>query len=323
MGVKSQDIDTTTIKRLHEVDEDIIDVIKNIASIVKTEHKKNLSPQIIRKLERLLQINNIDESSFDRVLHLIAGLVDRLILELVQAQYDTKRREGDFLRLAKLKKCYISNPKLTDLVIVSLIRLYKVACHCSDTFVERNVLIGILLKQLSEYNCNKNHIAKVVQTLYWSECFEINKMERGSAKLMLKQGLTTAEDVRMEHDRALINLAYSNHIRLNPKSWSFILYNDTCQNNQSYIQSILDKFDYPVTIEELKINIERSGDKFNLSHSINDLDEIMKLHRALMMTNKQGDKQQILRYEYFRALVYKLNDLKDLFLIRQSRNKIQ
>lgn len=289
------------VKLYHAIEE----MTSNMLSL-----ESKLSPQMNARLSRLSKIvrSNQSEQLSGHVVRCLSSIMNRLMLELVQAHFCTKQREHDFRSLLIRKGCLL-DPILIKSVIDELINLYQSAAkHCSECSFTRKVLI-LYLQKTFDNKFREKDLAGTIQTLYRSSCFESR-----DGKLKLRDGITAVEDVRARVNTEMIKLGLDNNIRLNPESWSFILYGVAeYQENIPRIQSLLDKLDTPVEIEELKNAIDMRSDHLKLRSHMDELDSIRcDLHR-LQKHSVTIDSDQVCN------LIKKLSRFKRLFVVRQSR----
>lgn len=298
-------------------DTQLLSIRQEFADIFRRDSKK-LSPQLAKRLQLLLETLKTttccDINSTKKIFHIVSSVFNRLLLEILQAHYNTKQRERDALRIIESKNC-ILEPNLTDTVINSLIKLNKAdGVRCGDTYYERKVLVKFLLNELQgEQKYSKNQIEKVIQTLYRCSCFQIITKQGAPSGLKIKEELQNFTDIRLKHDSELIKLVQSCNIRLTPESWCYLLYRSSNPDILSRIQSLLDKNQNPVTVNEIHEEIEKIGDRYNILDSLKKLQHIQNLIE---------DQLKINEFNNLKILESVLNDLlmlSSLFTIRQSR----
>lgn len=277
----------------------------------------DLSPQLRKRLLHLTEIKLHPIDDHHEFVRRFASVFSRLILELVQAHYNTKQREQDLIRLIHSKGCSISDPELTDTVIDLLVKLYTAAGHNTDTSYERNVLIRFLLKEIGERNCAKRQVEKIVQTLYKSSCFHVTKLDGAPGRLRLREDLCLASNLRQKHDVELIKFAQTNCIRLPPESWVHLLYGYSSPVNLAKMQSLIDKHLPPVSVYELQMSVIKMGDKYGISKFIDTLEHIQNLIKDLSSETGAIDTRVLC------DVMKKLVDIKHLFNIRQCRGRLK
>lgn len=289
--------------------------LEELVKILQME-SNHISPQLKRRLECLTDSNdfkkNINNGRYELVRR-IASVNNRLLVELVQAHYNTKQREQDLRRLIESLGCSILEPELTDAVIDLLVKLYKAAGQCTDTSFERDVLIKYLLMELGHEK--KKLIGKVVQTLYRSSCFNIRGKEGEKARFELKEGLHNALDLRQKHDIEMIELAQTNHIRLTAESWAYLLHGRSDSQNVARMQSLLDKQQSSVKVSELEEAIGRVGDKYSINSYLNDLQQLQDLTTSIL-----NEPNISIELVLLNDLMRKLVKVKHLFTVRQRRS---
>lgn len=277
-----------------------------------------ISPQLKRKLLHLVGWIDDGRGDLPRLVWRISSVLHRILLELVQAHSNTTERERKFVKLVSDKGCSIKEPELTDFVIERLTKLYKAAGACADTSFERRALMKFLLQEIGgtelEGKYKEQEVRKVVQTLYKCSCFEVTNVVGAPSRLKLKDHLCDPAELRQMHDVELIKMAQSGHIRLPPESWLQILYKRSFAGDLSYLQSLIDKHQTPVTVTELEDSIEVE-DRYKLRQSLADLKFIEDTSNYIM----DQPKETTISPDIVRALLTKLSDLRHTFTIRQSR----
>lgn len=285
-------------------------------SQVLTDSEPFISPQQTRRLLQLISSPTNDPNCLDEIVRRASSVFNRLLLELIQAHYNTKQRERDFIRLINSRGCTILDPNLTNTVIDLLMRLKKAAGQCVDTSLERSVLIKFLLKELGECGHSKRQIEKVVQTLYRCSCFQVTRSDGVPGRLKLRGDLCNGDLLRQKHDIELIKLAQSNHIRLPPESWAYLLHRSSCSDSISRMQSILDKHLTPATVDELCVSIYKANDKYKIDQYLDNLRTIQDLFESVTRGRDNN------RVDTVREIMQRLTQLRHLFGIRQCREKL-
>lgn len=276
----------------------------------------NISPQLRRCLLSLVESTFIfNNSARFKYLLKLSSVFNRLLLELIQAHFNSKERKEAFRRLVCSKGCTIDNPKLTDAVIESIVKPFKDANQSVDTSLERKLLINFVWRDLKIPHGDlktKKQVERIIQTLYKSECFHVIKRDALPSKLKLKKELCDCVDLRLKHDVGLIKLAQEteNRIRLSPESWAFLLYNRSFQEDLSRLQSILDKYQTDPTVPELEDAIKLTGDKYGMSKYLEILYQI-----ETFLSCSQPD----VAIETVYGIVERLYQAREIFILRQCR----
>lgn len=274
--------------------------------LLKLELQGNLSPQLRRRISHLIESTVNNDSQPTEVVRRISSVFDRLLLELIQAHYNTKQREQDFLRLVKSRGCIV-RPDLIDVTLDLLLKLHKATGQCFDTSFERKILIKYLLKELEKRGFVKNQVERIVQTLYRCSFFHVISKDGDPARFKLKEELASPSEMRLKHDSELIKMAVANLIRLPPDSWAYLLYHSSNTSIISAMQSLLDKHQTEVSVKELQECIIKTGDKYGL-----DLQYLQQIQDLIKSSNVEiGTVVDLLE---------KLLKLRPLFVLRQHRN---
>lgn len=289
----------------------INDLIHDGSSISKLksyveENKNYISPQMLR---RFAQFFNHISNGDHKLNHIIDSIVQRLTFELIQAHYNTKQREQNFVRLMDKLGCSIKEPKLTNIVIECLVNLFSAADQNSDSSFERNILVKYLMKNVEQAGFTKRQVEKVLQTIYRCSCFDIKRGDNSPSRLSLKPELNTFQKLRTKYETELIRLARDNCIFLGLDSWTYLLLRDSTSQTQAQLQSLIDREKSAVNLEDLETVIRENNDKLNLSEFL------PILHR--LRSSLQSDKLE------YNTLVALLNELIPLLTFRQTRNIYQ
>lgn len=282
--------------------------------------ESTLSPQLARRMQLLIEFNHCQiNGRTHELIRRISSVFNRLLLELIQAHYNTKQREQDLIRLVNSKGCTILEPKLTDSIMTILIKLFKAAGQYKDTSFERSVLVKFLLKDLGNQNYGKKQVERVIQTLYKSNCFHVITMENAPGRLKLKDEFCNSAALRKEHDSAMINLAQEENIRLSPESWAYLLHQSPHPDDVARMQSLLDKNQATARVAELRAIVHKMGDRHGISESINDLEQIQDLiDKAL--NNNEAQKENFEKEKTVATdLMRRMLSLRHLFSLRQRR----
>lgn len=289
---------------------DHLDPLIELAEFARDNSYASLSPQLSKRLIGLIASSHEHSERFIDFLRKIESFFHRLLVELIQAHYNTKRREQDVRKLICKSGCSIEHPALTDAVVEALIRLYDVTHDEIDTSYERSVLIRFLSNELGEQN--RNQLEKILQTFYRSSCFYITPGVDAPCRLRLKENIRSPYQLRQQHDAEMIKLAQSKGIRLSPESWAYLLHGRSSLDHISRIQSLLDKQRMTPTVGELRAAILEMGDQHRIQEYLGDLEDIEVRMIAMMgrQDPKQGEVVEVLRL---------LARLKHLFVIRQLR----
>lgn len=288
--------------------------LDRLSSLLSEESSQTISPQLKRKLQILVEVPEVDWISCEFV-QKISSIFKRLLLELIQIQFNTKQREQDAKRIIESQKCTL-DPGLIDNVMRSLVKLFRAKTRLStDTSYERNVIIKFLMNELQDERKSKKQIEEVVQTLYSLSFFDIMPMVGSPARLKLKSDLCNVIDVRLKFDFEMIKLAQSKHIRLSPESWAFLLHRDSNQETMSRMQSLIDKDRSAPRVDELEYAISKMSDKFNLKPSLNELQMLENLLDS-------APSNCTLEESFINNLLTYLLRISDLFALRYCRRKV-
>jgi hypothetical protein len=313
-------------------------VLESFAELL-SQQAAHLSPQLSKRLAQVLS-SFTNPSDVSKIFHRMSSLFQRVLLELIQAQYNTKQREQDVKRLIESKGCSIDDPELIDQIIEFLVRLYKAAVQFNDdNSFERRNLIKYIMKELGPEQRNKEKQVKaIIQTIYRCSCFHVTQQDGNPSRLKLKENLYDPNELRYKLDAELINIARANCIRLPPDSWAYLLHKRSSPENISQMQSILDKHISPIEIEELEAAIQKSGDKLCLSKFLDDLKSVQDLliefglslsadaNNLKVQDNdtvqcEHSNNNHIDHLQKAVEIMEKLLDLKYLFVVRQLRSK--
>lgn len=315
-----QDLDKAT-KEL-AVESQLEAALGELALLARDCGNQQISPQQTRRLIHLISATFKFTTARREFVRRLSIVFQRLLVELIQAQYTTKQREYDFIKLVKDLGCLLE-PKLTDAVIDLLVKLYRAAGDCcTSASYERKVLVRFLLKELCQRGSpferyGKSQVERVVQTLYRSSCFDVKQGDGVPSRLSLKEDLCqNVGELRHKYDTEIIRIAQTNCIRLSPDSLACLLYGRCSPpGTLSRIQSILDKIQNPSTVQELQAVLDQSGDKYGLANHMDELQYIQDSISELIADQNIND------LSYIRDIVVTLTKLKHLFTVRQRREQ--
>lgn len=293
-------------------------LIKDMNDMLTEDKMADLSPQLRRKLEQLNDATCCFGQNKKEFVTRFSSVFERLLIEMIQAHYNTKQREQDLIKLVKSKGCLISR-EFIDSVIELLVQLYKKApSQFADTSYERKVLHLFLSNKLSNKESkNDKEVQKLVQTLYRCNCFDIIKMNDSPGRLKLKDALCGASDIRQLHDEELIKMALTSQppIRLPPDRWTNLLYRLNHHDKESKIQSLLCKHHVCPTVQELELVMNKAQKRYDI---LKDIDELRNIEELVKVMLNQPENVKIdLVVEAFKRLLR----LKHLFIIRQCRGR--
>lgn len=273
-----------------------------------------ISPQCQRKLDHLVDLKLNNRADHEELHRRLTSTFNRLLLELVQAHSHSKCREQEFLRVVKKVGCTLVVPQLIDEVIDRLLKLYRAADHLKDKSFERAALNRYLQKELSQ-NFSSHQIERTLQTLYWCDSFHIDRQPNKPCRFTLKGEVYSHVAMRDRLDEKMIQLAFEKRIRLSPESFAFLLYGTSNQALVSKIQSILNRLHSPVTVEDLKLAIDRTNDKYGIRSFLKDLKAIEDLSAQSIQDNYNLDSLEV--------FVCKLSEIRELFFLRQVRRPVE
>lgn len=307
-------------KFMNSATDKISHYLEGFADILKLdlqyhEIKPRISPQLRRRLVHLLESTHIFVESRVEFVNRVSSVFKRLLIELIQAHFNTKQREEEFRRLVKKKGC-ILHPELTNHVMKILIKLYNGSGQSNTTSFERNVLIKFCLKELPGIHYTKKQVEKVIQTLFFSSCFHVTKGDNQPSRYRLKDELYDIEELRLQYDLKLIKLAQEGHIRLSPESWAHLLYERSYPEDKSRLQSLLDKHQATPTYCELKNSITRAGDRCILPPGC--LSNLYKIES--MISKCRTSLASDISLETLEEIIRLLYQERRLFTLRQCRS---
>lgn len=298
------------------IDTYLIDLTKLLRDSFIGQSSK-LSAQLSRRLFHLIESSPHHDEGRIEFVRRLRSVFNRLLLELIQAQYSTKQREHDFARLVQSKGCSIE-PDLTDEVIINVLKLYKAASSHDEASYQRSVLVKYIMNELGTSDTKvRRQVERTIQTLYRCSCFQVTRTNGASSFLKLRQDLHSVDDLRQKHDTEMIKMAQTANIRLTAQSWAHLLRGSTDPNVVSKMQSLLDRYQPPVQVEELQAAIRETQDKYNIVTHLNELSDIKQILDKASVKKMSGYE-----YESICVALEKLTSIKHLFTIRQCRSTI-
>lgn len=276
-----------------------------------------LSPQMDRKIISLLTTSYLNDQSKHLLIRRCSQVFDRLLLELILAHYTTNGRQKDFLNAVKDKGCYAKDPKLSRFSIECLLKLFEAAG--SDSALERRNVVDFISNNIAA-NCDvkdeipKRTVAKILQTLYKANCFEVvdSNDPQSRNRLKLKPQLMDFHNLFRQYHIGLISIANEYMIRLNPESWSLVLFGKKDQD-LAQIQQLLEQFQMKSSMLELENAIYSTNDKYKLH------DHIPKIKLCNDMLVRCLESQVEVSEDLLDQVVSYLVDLIPLFYVRRRR----
>lgn len=277
----------------------------------------NLSAQLSRRLFHLIESSPHHPEGRAEFVRRLRSVFNRLLLELIQAHYNTKQREQDFVRLVQSKGCSII-PNLTDEVIISLLKLFNAAGNHNDASYQRWVLVKYIMNELGTNDTKlRRQVEKTIQTLYRCSCFQIIRAKGASSFLKLKEDFYSVEELRQKHDAEMMKMAQSANIRLTAQSWAHLLRGCSDSNVISKMQSLLDRYQSPVQVEELEAAIKETKDKHKIGTHLNKLCDVKHILDNVSIKEMGGSD-----YKSICVVLEKLTSIKHLFTTRQCRSTV-
>ena len=142
--------------------------------------------------------------------------------------------------------CQFLGPQMQDDVL-------RIILLALDTYtrMSRKVLVLYVVHRLKKHypKASKTSVGHVVQLLYRTGCFKMEKRDNDSSLMELKKEYSKYPALRRQHDSQIIQIALESGIRMSPEQWSHKLFGDA--SHKSEMQSIIDTLQSQLTLEKL------------------------------------------------------------------------
>ncbi|CAG9801057.1 unnamed protein product [Chironomus riparius] len=235
-----------------------------------------LSRPMQRKLVTLINCQLIEDEGRARSLRAARSLGERTVTELILQHQNPQLLSTHLWAAVRARGCQFLGPAMQEEVL----KLVLLALEDGSS-LSRKVLVLYVVSQLVTTfpQASKTSIGHVVQLLYRASCFIVSKRESDSSLMTLKEEFRTYEALRREHDAQIVQIATEAGLRIAPDQWSALLYGDN--NHKSHMQSIIDKQQNPssfaLSVHELVLALQRTGDPANLSRLRNHMDNLANI----------------------------------------------
>lgn len=229
-----------------------------------------------RKLVTLINCQLIEDEGRARSLRAARSLGERTVTELILQHQNPQLLSTHLWAAVRARGCQFLGPAMQEEVL----KLVLLALEDGSS-LSRKVLVLYVVSQLVTTfpQASKTSIGHVVQLLYRASCFKVSKRESDSSLMTLKEEFRTYEALRREHDAQIVQIATEAGLRIAPDQWSALLYGDN--NHKSHMQSIIDKQQNPssfaLSVHELVLALQRTGDPANLSRLRNHMDNLANI----------------------------------------------
>ncbi|XP_054721423.1 roquin-2-like [Uloborus diversus] len=233
-------------------------------SSVSTPRSSPLSRPMQKKLVQLMNCQLAEDEGRARSIRATRALAERAVVELILQHQNPQQVSVNLWAAVRARGCQFLGPALQE----EILKLVMLALE-DGSALSRKVLVMFVVQRLSSHfpQSSKTSIGHVVQLLYRASCFKVAKRDGDSSLMQLKDEFRTYETLRREHDSQIVQIASEAGLRIAPEQWSSLLYGDLV--HKSHMQSIIDKLQTPqsfsLSIQELVIALQRTGDPGNLS----------------------------------------------------------
>ncbi|GIY66861.1 roquin-2 [Caerostris darwini] len=225
----------------------------------------SLSRPMQRKLVTLINCQLVEEEGRARGMRAARSIGERTVTELILQHQNPQQLSANLWAAVRARGCQFLGPAMQEEVL----KLVLLALE-DGSALSRKVLVMFVVQRLAPHfpQASKTSIGHVVQLLYRASCFKVSKRDGDSSLMQLKEEFRTYETLRREHDAQIVQIATEAGLRIAPEQWSSLLYGDTA--HKSHMQSIIDKLQTPqsfaLSVQELVIALQRTGDPGNLSN---------------------------------------------------------
>ncbi|GIY52582.1 roquin-1 [Caerostris extrusa] len=196
-----------------------------------------LSRPMQRKLVTLINCQLVEEEGRARGMRAARSIGERTVTELILQHQNPQQLSANLWAAVRARGCQFLGPAMQEEVL----KLVLLALE-DGSALSRKVLVI-------------------------ASCFKVSKRDGDSSLMQLKEEFVY-ETLRREHDAQIVQIATEAGLRIAPEQWSSLLYGDTA--HKSHMQSIIDKLQTPqsfaLSVQELVIALQRTGDPGNLSN---------------------------------------------------------
>lgn len=235
-----------------------------------------LSRPMQRKLVTLINCQLIEDEGRMRSLRAARSLGERTVTELILQHQNPQLLSTHLWAAVRARGCQFLGPAMQEEVL----RLVLLALEDGSSLSRKVLVMYVVTKLVKAFpQASKTSIGHVVQLLYRASCFKVSKRESDSSLMTLKEEFRTYDALRREHDAQIVQIATEAGLRIAPDQWSALLYGDN--NHKPHMQSIIDKQQNPssfaLSVHELLLALQRTGDPANLSRLRNDMDNLANI----------------------------------------------
>lgn len=266
-----------------------------------------LSRPMQRKLVALINCQLVEDEGRTRALRAARSLGERSVTELILQHQNPQQLSQNLWAAVRARGCQFLGPAMQEEVLKLVLLVLE-----DGAALSRKVLVMYVVQQLKLHfpQASKTSIGHVVQLLYRASCFKVSKRESDSSLMTLKEEFRTYETLRREHDTQIVQIATEAGLRIAPDQWSALLYGDN--NHKSHMQSIIDKMQSPssfaMSINELVLALQRTGDPANLTRLRECMDKLAAIDASTESTVVPSYADCSDALEAVRKIVYGLVD---------------
>lgn len=277
-----------------------------------------LSRPMQRKLVTLIQCQLLEAEGRARSLRAVRSLGERTVTELILQHQNAHQLSANLWAAVRARGCQFLGPAMQEEVL----KLVLLALE-DGSALSRKILVMYVVQKLEATfpQASKTSIGHVVQLLYRASCFKVSKREGDSSLMTLKEEFRTYEALRREHDTQIVQIATEGGLRIAPDQWSSLLYGDN--NHKSHMQSIIDKQQSPssfaLSVDELILALQRTGDPAKLANLRMDLENLAKIDPSLELNTDTSWKECAEGLRSVREVVFGLVN----FVQHHGKSKIQ
>jgi hypothetical protein len=235
-----------------------------ISSDVIYKKVKDFSLQKVKELDidakETLKLHDLSQKNIEyksKLFRLLRSIIERILIDAYQTcdQYSNQLEQSQQLfnnpttRLwSEVRKegFQFLGPQMQD-------DLLKIILHAMDvcgSMPRRNLILYVVYCLKKQYpETSKTSVGHVIQLLYKTGCFKMEKRDGDSTLMELKKDFSRYQSLRRQHDSKIISIALNAGIRMSPEQWSHKLFGDA--THKSDMQSIIDTLQSELTVEKL------------------------------------------------------------------------
>ncbi|XP_065916807.1 roquin-2-like isoform X2 [Dysidea avara] len=246
-----------------------------------------LTRPMLKKLVTIVNSQLLEIEGRARIMRTARSLAERTITELLIIHQGQQQLSHQLWAAVRCRGCQFLGPVMQE----ETLKYIQKVLESGQALSRKNIVLYVVEQLEKQFpQASRTSVGHVVQLLYRSSCFNVDKRDGDSSLMQLKEEYRNHDALRKEHDTQIVKIAMEAGLRIGPEQWSSLLYGD--QKHKSHMQSIIDKLIAMGCtsggVNELVIALERAQDPYSLSEMVPSLEEL--LNRKLDSEKDSSDK---------------------------------